>query len=131
MHELNLLIRFDEDVTPDEADAHTRTLLLRLERLPIDTVELTRGAAEPETRADLATVAGAITLAGFALKTTLPHIVEVITAWLEASGQRSAAVEVDGRRIEVKGQRVTRADVEAYVKLLGGGDPRYGNGGGD
>jgi hypothetical protein len=119
--ELNLRIVFDEDVTAEEADSYTRGLLGGLERLDIDTVELTPGAAESGTRTDAATLIGAITLAGSAVMAVLPHVVQVVVAWLEQTGQRSVVIERDGRRIEVTG-RVRPADIEAMWNLLGQGD---------
>jgi flagellar basal body L-ring protein FlgH len=51
----------------------------------------------------------------------LPHVVQVVVAWLEQTGQRSVVIERDGRRIEVTG-RVRPADIEAMWNLLGQGD---------
>ncbi|CAM3931861.1 hypothetical protein GCM10009799_28140 [Nocardiopsis rhodophaea] len=118
---LTVCIGFEDDVTAREADQHTRDLMRQLWQLDIDRVDMARGAPRPGTRADAPTLLGAITLAGLSVKTVLPHIVTVTTAWLERSAQKSVTVEADGVKLEVKGG-VKPEDVAAFLAMIEGGE---------
>ncbi|WP_051415609.1 hypothetical protein [Nocardiopsis sp. CNT312] len=111
-------IDFRDDVTEEEAQQHTRDLVLLLEDLDVDEVRTVEGEPAAGTRSvDPATVAGAVLVTGALLKPVLAHAVTLIGAWIEQSGQRSVTVEVEGARVTVQGT-VAPEDVETYVRAL-------------
>ncbi|ASU82932.1 hypothetical protein CDO52_09135 [Nocardiopsis gilva YIM 90087] len=114
---MTLRIAFDDEVTEREADQHTRNLLRLLERLDIDEVDIARGEPVPGTRVDAPMILGSISLVGLSLKTVLPHIVTIATAWLERSAQKSVTLEAGGVKLEVKGDH-DPAEVAAYLALI-------------
>lgn len=127
--ELVARVDFADDVTEEEADQHTRDLVLLLEGLDVDEVRPADGEAEPDSgtrSADPATLAGAVLVTGALLKPVLTSVVSLVGSWLEQSEQRSVTVEVEGAKVTVTG-RVAAQDVETYVSALrGGGGPSMG-----
>jgi hypothetical protein len=120
--ELVARIGFEDDVTEEEADRHTRDLVLLLEGLDVDEVRTTRAEDEDDdaTRAaDVATLAGTVLVTGALLRPVLTSVVSLVGTWLEQSGQRSVTVEVGDARVTVTG-RVPSRDVENYVRVLRG-----------
>lgn len=118
--ELVTRIDFEDDVTEEEADQHTRDLVLLLEDLDVDEVRAAEGEAVPGTRsADPGVLAGAVLVSGVLLKPVLTSLVSLVGSWLEQSEQRSVTVELEGAKVTVKG-RVSPKDVEAYVHALRG-----------
>ena len=116
-------VGFEDDVTAEEADQHTRDLVLLLEDLDVDEVRALEGAAVSGTRsADPAAVAGAVLVTGMLLKPVLTAVVSLVGTWLEQSGQRSVTVEVEGAKVTVQG-RVAPGEVEGYVRALRDGGP--------
>ncbi|MEU3018282.1 hypothetical protein ABZ635_12900 [Nocardiopsis sp. NPDC007018] len=119
--ELVARIAFDEDVTAEEAEQHTRDLVLLLEDLDVDDVGVVEGERVADTRsADPVWLAGAVVVAGAILKPVLSALVELLGKWIEQSGQRSVTVEFGDAKVSVKG-RVAAKDVEAYVRALNEG----------
>ncbi|MEE2042266.1 hypothetical protein Q7689_02385 [Nocardiopsis tropica] len=126
-------VGFEDDVTAEEADRHTRDLVLLLEDLDVDEVRPLEGEAVSGTRsADPAAVAGAVLVTGMLLKPVLTAVVSLVGTWLEQSGQRSVTVEVEGAKVTVQG-RVAPGEVEGYVQALrdGGSAPAVESGKGD
>jgi hypothetical protein len=120
--ELVARIGFEDDVTEEEADRHTRDLVLLLEGLDVDEVRTTRAEDEDDdaTRAaDVATLAGTVLVTGALLRPVLTSVVSLVGTWLEQSGQRSVTVEVGDAKVTVTG-RVPARDVENYVRVLRG-----------
>ncbi|MEU0237356.1 hypothetical protein ABZ234_06655 [Nocardiopsis sp. NPDC006198] len=118
-------VGFEDDVTAEEADQHTRDLVLLLEDLDVDEVRAVEGEVVSGTRsADPAAVAGAVLVTGMLLKPVLTAVVSLVGTWLEQSGQRSVTVEVEGAKVTVQG-RVAPGEVEGYVRALrdGGAAP--------
>jgi len=116
-------VGFEGDVTEEEADQHTRDLVLLLEDLDVDEVRAVEGEAVSGARsADPATVAGAVLVTGILLKPVLTAVVSLVGTWLEQSGQRSVTVEVEGAKVTVQG-RVAPGEVEGYVRALRDGGP--------
>ncbi|MEU2970838.1 hypothetical protein [Nocardiopsis alba] len=119
--ELVARVDFDEDLTEEEAEQHTRDLVLLLEDLDVDEVGMAEGSAAAGTRsADPALLAGAVVVAGAILKPVLAALVTLLGQWIEQSGQRSVTVEYGDAKVTVKG-RVATKDVEAYVRALSEG----------
>ncbi len=119
--ELVARVDFDEDVTEEEAEQHTRDLVLLLEDLDVDEVGVAEGDAVAGTRsADPALLAGAVVLAGAFLRPVLTGLVTLLGKWIEQSGQRSVTVELGDAKVTVKG-RVGTGEVEAYVRALNEG----------
>ncbi len=126
--ELVARIVFEEDVTEEEAEQHTRDLVLLLEDLDVDEVGVPEGDAGAGTRsADPAWLAGAVVVAGAILKPVLSALVELLGKWIEQSGQRSVTVELGDAKVTVKG-RVATKDVESYVRALNEGRKLQGAG---
>lgn len=126
--ELVARVDFDEDVTEEEAEQHTRDLVLLLEDLDVDEVGMAEGDAVAGTRsADPALLAGAVVVAGAILKPVLAGLVTLLGQWIEQSGQRSVTVECGDAKVTVKG-RVATKDVEAYVRALNEGRKSQGAG---
>lgn len=116
--ELVARVDFEGDVTEEEADRHTRDLVLLLEDLDVDEVRAVEGEAVPGTRsADPGILAGAVLVSGVLLKPVLTSFVSLLGSWLEQSEQRSVTVELEGAKVTVKG-RVSPKDVETYVRVL-------------
>ena len=116
--ELVARVDFEDDVTEEEADRHTRDLVLLLEDLDVDEVRAVEGEAVPGTRsADPGILAGAVLVSGVLLKPVLTSFVSLLGSWLEQSEQRSVTVELEGAKVTVKG-RVSPKDVETYVRVL-------------
>jgi hypothetical protein len=116
--ELVARVDFDDDVTEEEAEQHTRDLALLLEDLDVDEVGVAQGETVAGTRsADPALLAGAVVLAGAFLKPVLAGLVTLLGKWIEQSGQRSVTVELGDAKVTVRG-RVATKDVEAYVRAL-------------
>ncbi|MBQ1080971.1 hypothetical protein [Nocardiopsis sp. B62] len=119
--ELVARVDFDEDVTEEEAEQHTRDLVLLLEDLDVDEVGVAEGDSVTGTRsADPALLAGAVVLAGAFLRPVLAALVTLLGQWIEQSGQRSVTVELGDAKVTVKG-RVGTGEVEAYVRALNEG----------
>lgn len=113
-------VDFEDDVTEEEADQHTRELVLLLEDLDIDEVRVADGEVVEGTRsADPVTVAGTVLVIGALLKPVLTSLVSLVGSWLEQSEQRSVTVELEGAKVTVKG-RVSPKDVQTYVRALRG-----------
>ncbi|WP_431868885.1 hypothetical protein [Nocardiopsis eucommiae] len=126
--ELVARVDFDEDVTEEEAEQHTRDLVLLLEDLDVDEVGVAEGEAAERTRsADPALLAGAVVVAGAILKPVLAALVTLLGQWIEQSGQRSVTVEYGDAKVTVKG-RVATKDVEAYARALNEGRKPRGTG---
>ncbi|MFB8761467.1 hypothetical protein [Nocardiopsis alba] len=126
--ELVARVDFDEDVTEEEAEQHTRDLVLLLEELDVDEVGLVEGDVAVGTRsADPALLAGAVVVAGAILKPVLAGLVTLLGQWIEQSGRRSVTVEYGDAKVIVKG-RVATKDVEAYVRALNEGRKLQGAG---
>ncbi len=118
--ELVARVDFEDDVTEEEADRHTRDLVLLLEDLDVDEVRAADSEAVPGTRsADPGILAGAVLVSGVMLRPVLTSFVSLLGSWLEQSEQRSVTVELEGAKVTVKG-RVSPKDVEAYVHALRG-----------
>jgi hypothetical protein len=120
--ELVARIGFEDDVTEEEADRHTRDLVLLLEGLDVDEVRTTRaedGDDDATRAADVATLAGTVLVTGALLRPVLTSVVSLVGTWLEQSGQRSVTVEVGDAKVTVTG-RVPARDVENYVRVLRG-----------
>ncbi|SIO85603.1 hypothetical protein [Nocardiopsis sp. JB363] len=116
--ELVARVDFEDDVTAEEADQHTRDLVLLLEDLDVDEVRAAEGEAVEGTRSvDPGTLAGAVLITGVLLKPVLTCLVSLVASWLEQSEQRSVTVELEGAKVTVKG-RVSPKDVETYVRAL-------------
>lgn len=114
-------IDFQDDVTEEEADRHTRDLVLLFEDLDVDEVRAAEGDTAPGTRsADPATLAGAVLVTGMLLKPVLTALVSLAGTWLEQSGQKAVTVEVEGAKVTVQGP-VSPGDVETYVRALRAG----------
>nr|WP_193790297.1 hypothetical protein [Nocardiopsis potens] len=121
MTDLRLRIGFQEDTTPEEAEEHTRDLLELVERVDADRVDLVRapGAVPPGVRAgDPAAVAGAILLAGVAVRQAVPHIAAIVQEWLRTRAQKSVTVEADGAKVTLEGHHVRPEQVEAFLSAL-------------
>ncbi|MBX9387557.1 hypothetical protein ACFPZ0_01250 [Streptomonospora nanhaiensis] len=119
MADLRLRIRFAEDTTDAEADELTRDLVAVVERLPIDRVEPETAPEAPAgaRSADPTTVAGAVVLAGLAVRTVLPHVVTLAQEWLRTRAQRSLTVEADGVSLTLQGDHSPR-EVKEFIDLL-------------
>lgn len=118
--ELVARVDFEDDVTEEEADRHTRDLVLLLEDLDVDEVRVAEGGAVPGSRsADPGILAGAVLVSGVLLKPVLTSLVSLVGSWLEQSEQRSVTVELGGAKVTVKG-RVSPEDVQTYVRALRG-----------
>lgn len=116
--ELVARVDFEDDVTEEEADRHTRALALLLEDLDVDEVRAADGEAVEGTRsADPGLLAGAVLVSGVLLKPVLTSLVSLVGSWLEQSEQRSVTVELEGAKITVQG-RVSPEDVQTYVRAL-------------
>ncbi len=126
--ELVARVDFDEDLTEEEAEQHTRDLVLLLEELDVDEVGMAEGEAVVGTRsADPALLAGAVVVAGAILKPVLAGLVTLLGQWIEQSGRRSVTVEYGDAKVIVKG-RVATKDVEGYVRALHEGRKLQGAG---
>lgn len=118
--ELVARVDFEDDVTEEEADRHTRDLVLLLEDLDVDEVRVADSEAVPGTRsADPGILAGAVLVSGVLLRPVLKSLVSLLSSWLEQSGQRSVTVELEDAKVTVKGP-VPPQDVETYVRALRG-----------
>ncbi|WP_211718396.1 hypothetical protein [Nocardiopsis sp. MG754419] len=116
--ELVARVDFEDDVTEEEAERHTRELRLLLEDLDVDEVRAAEGMAASGTRsADPAILAGAVLVTGALLKPVLAALVSLVGAWIEQSGQRSVTVELGESKVTVQG-RVSSAEVEGIVRAL-------------
>lgn len=125
LSELVVRIGFEDDVTEDEAQEHTRDLVLLMEGLDVDEVGAAQGESVTGTRsADPAVLAGAVVVAGALLKPVLTALVTLLGNWIEQSGQRSVTVELGEAKVTVKGRAAVQ-EVEAYVRALNEGrNPR-------
>jgi len=94
---------------PEELQLSVDALREDLLSLEVDRVDLSEGGPAPEgSRAGVTQAVGSLLVL---LAPTLPlleGLVGVVVAWLERTGGRSVALEIDGNRLELTG--VSRAD---------------------
>lgn len=88
----------------EELEALTQQLRSEIAELDVDSVEPAPGGPAPAGAKAVGLLAiGSLLVKFLASEKVFSKLIEVVTAWLQRSGQRSVVIELGGDKLEVKG----------------------------
>jgi len=123
--DLRLVVEFDAEVHPEDADRLTRRLRAEIAELDVESARLDEGGTAPDGAkgADVVTL-GAVVVALSASGGVFTALIDTLRGWLgRQSARHKISVTIDGDTIEL--ERATneqkQALVDAYVHRHTGG----------